>query len=279
MMVTPTCSEKDNMLPFPKIMGILNVTPDSFSDGRKYFDLNSALRHADAMIENSASIIDIGGESTRPGAAPIDTEAELSRVIPVIQAIRKKYPEIILSIDTVKYDVATAAINEGADIINDISGLNNDFRLAELASRHHKSLIIMHMLGTPASMQVNPQYNDVTEEVYNFLSSRVDQAKKIGVTDIIVDPGIGFGKTVEHNLELLRNLDRFSDIGCKVLLGISRKSFIGKTLGIDNPADRDVQTALYHAVLLSKKIGIIRVHNVELISQLKKIYELLSTDY
>jgi dihydropteroate synthase len=257
---------------FPKIMGILNITPDSFSDGGKFFDFKSAIREGISHIENGADIIDIGGESTRPGADTVTEDEEIKRVIPVIKQFKKIFPELVISIDTTKYNVAKSALDEGASIINDISALGQDIRLAKLASEYNASLIIMHIQGTPRTMQKNPFYNNVVSEIYEYLKQRIALARSFGVNSIIADIGIGFGKTLEHNLELLRNIEEFKKLDVPLCLGISRKAFIGKILGIEIPSERDIPTVLLHALLLTKNIEIIRVHNVELISMLKKIW-------
>jgi dihydropteroate synthase len=261
---------------FPKIMGILNITPDSFSDGGDNYVHQYAVEKALEMIEDGADIIDIGGESTRPGAKPVSVDDELARVIPVIEKLIKAKPDAIISIDTTKYEVAKAAIEVGAKIINDVSGLEYDERLAKLAAEKNAALVIMHMKGTPRSMQKQPQYDDLVKEVGDFLQSKIGIARKTGVQDIIIDYGIGFGKTLEHNLQLLKNTEKFNFPGTKLLLGISRKSFIDKILNIPNPKDRDMPTALIHSLLLNKLIDIIRVHNVKNIMMLKKLHNELS---
>ncbi len=261
---------------FPIIMGILNVTPDSFSDGGKYFSEQQAINHALKLLEDGADIIDIGGESTRPGAEPVSTAVEIQRVAPIIKELKKQKPETIISIDTVKYDVASAALDAGATMINDISGLDSDPEIASLAAEMNVSLVLMHIQGVPRNMQKNPVYSNVVEEVFNSLKSKIDFASSKGVKSIYADVGIGFGKTFEHNIELLKNLHKFEDLDVPLLLGISRKSFIGKMLGIDTPEMRDIPSAIIHALLLKNKIGIIRVHNVSLLNQLRKINSLLS---
>jgi len=264
-----------NQLNFPKIMGILNVTPDSFSDGGNFFDESAAIDQALKLIDDGADIIDVGGESTRPGAESVAIQEEIERVIPVIIGIRDHNKEIRISIDTTKHEVAKLAVAEGATIINDVSGLRNDERIINLAAEHNTALVIMHMLGSPGTMQNDPQYDDVLKDIHKFLDSKVQIAKKAGVKEIYADVGIGFGKTAEHNLTLLKNLSYFEKLNVPLLLGLSRKSFIGKTLGIDDPAKRDVPTALFHALTLCKEVEIIRVHNVELLKMLKDIYYLL----
>jgi len=260
-----------NKLNFPKIMGILNITPDSFSDGGNFFSTEKAFERAQILINDGAEILDIGGESSRPNAVPVRIDEEIRRVIPVIEKIKDKFPNTKISIDTVKYEVAKQAIASGADIINDISGLVMDVRLAELAAINRKQLIIMHMKGKPQDMQNNPEYNDVVFEVRSFLIEQSRLAVSMGVPTVFIDVGIGFGKTVEHNLELLRNLDKFQGIASGMLLGISRKAFIGKILNISNPSERDTATSMMHSLLLNSPIDIIRVHNVKLISDLKNL--------
>ena len=261
---------------FPKIMGVVNVTPDSFSDGGKYFAFDTAVKQAMKLLDDGADIIDIGGESSRPNAEPVSIIEEMKRVIPVISEIKSLQPNCIISVDTTKYDIASAAIDVGADIINDISGLEYDENLAVLAATKNAGLIVMHMKGMPHNMQTDPVYNDVVKEIHNFLTEKVDFASRKGVKDIIIDVGIGFGKTLEHNLELLKNIDLFSDIDAKLMLGISRKSFIGGLTGIENPKDRDTATAILHAILLKHNIDIIRVHNVQLIQTLKMLNQAIN---
>lgn len=256
---------------FPQIMGILNVTPDSFSDGGMYISEEAAIEHAYRLASLGADIIDIGGESTRPGANEVPEDEEIERVIPIVKQVRKELPNIKISIDTTKFKVAKLAIEAGANIINDVSGLNFDEKLSDLAAQNDASLIIMHMQGKPRNMQKNPVYNNVVEDVYKYLSEKTELAKAHGVKDVIVDVGIGFGKTYDHNIQLLKNIEKFNNITGKQLLGISRKSFIGKMLDIETPRTRDIATSLIHSVLLQKNIHIIRVHNVEQIVQLKKI--------
>ncbi len=260
-------------------MGILNITPDSFSDGGDFSNADAAYNHAIALQKAGADIIDIGGESSRPGALGISPQEEIGRVIPVIARLKEKVPDITISIDTTKFEVAELAIKAGADIINDISGLGSDTRLAELAAKHNRTLIIMHMQGTPREMQNSPQYDNVVEDIYNSLDSKIALARQCGVESIIADVGIGFGKTVEQNLILLNNLNRFKALGVPMLLGISRKSFIGKMLGIDNPSERDTATAFIHSLLPGFGGDIIRVHNVGTAALLMRISRMLAGNY
>lgn len=252
----------------PQIMGILNITPDSFSDGGNYHNTNLAIEKGLKMIEDGADILDIGGESTRPGAESVDTKTELGRVIPVINELKKRIPHKKISIDTTKYEVAREAIYAGADIINDISGLNYDIRLAELAAKENKALIIMHMQGNPRTMQAAPQYENVVSEVKQELASKIQVARRIGVKTIYADVGIGFGKSLDHNIELLKHHDEFEELGVNMVIGISRKSFIGKLFNLEEPVSRDVHTAFLHALLLDKNVAIFRVHNVKLHKEL-----------
>lgn len=261
------------MKPFPHIMGIVNVTPDSFSDGGETFTPEHAIAHALQLIDEGADILDIGGESSRPGADSVHAEEELRRVIPIIEAIRKHNPTIPISIDTIKYSVAEAALQAGATIINDISGLEYDVRLAKLAEQYSATLILMHMKGTPKSMQDNPTYKNVLNEVMQNLRDKIRLAKSFGVKKIMADMGIGFGKTAEHNWTLLQQHHRFAELQVPMLLGISRKSFLGAALGYNNPKDRDMATALLHALLLNTNVDTIRVHNVKLLSDLKILYQ------
>jgi dihydropteroate synthase len=242
------------------LMGILNVTPDSFSDGGRYFDQTDAVLHAFQMTKDGADIIDIGGESTRPGAEAISLEEELRRVIPVILKICQK-SHVPLSVDTYKSRVAKEALKAGADIVNDISGLRFDPKMGDVIAEAGASIIIMHIKGTPKDMQVNPHYSDVVKEVHDFLADAVESARKKGIKQIMIDPGIGFGKTVEHNLELIGRLDEFHNIGVPVLIGVSRKSFIGKILETAVEA-RLEGTAAAVAASIIHGADIVRVHDV-----------------
>lgn len=256
-------------------MGILNVTPDSFSDGGKYFSLDDAVRQACRMADEGADIIDIGGESTRPGAQEVPYSEEIRRTAPVIAAVKKILPEIEISIDTTKLETATAAADSGATIINDISGMDFDERLGALCANRGLALCLMHIQGVPRTMQANPDYSDVVKEVRESLQSKIERARSAGVREIIADIGIGFGKTVEHNWELLKNYHEFTSLGVPTLLGVSRKSFIGKTFGIDSPQERDIITAFIHALMAATPPDIVRVHNVALISSLREVHKRL----
>ncbi len=247
-----------------QIMGILNVTPDSFSDGGHFSAHDAALAHARKMIAEGASIIDIGGESTRPGALPVDADEEIRRTIPVIQSLRAEWDGLI-SIDTMKAPVAQAALEAGADIVNDVSGLTTDPEMTTVCAASDCGIVIMHMRGTPADMQKNPSYTDVVAEVREYFKDRLDVLKTHGISParLCFDPGIGFGKTLEHNLALLRHIDELAPSGFPLLLGVSRKSLIAKLTGADLPADRDAATFSFTAMARTKGIMLHRVHDVK----------------
>jgi len=253
----------------PLIMGILNVTPDSFSDGGQFFDKNKAIDHALKMIDLGADIIDVGGESTRPGARQVNAEDELKRVLPVIKGIRK-YHDVLISIDSYKSNVADSAIQAGADIINDISGMSFNDNMLAVIEKYGCPYVIMHMRGTPQTMQDNLRYKDVQNEVYNFLLKKCEVVAPYNDGRLIIDPGFGFAKNIQHNLLLLRDLIDFSFIGKPVLVGVSRKSFIGKTLGMDieNRVTGSIVSELYATL---KNADILRVHDVTQTVQAKKM--------
>ncbi len=252
------------------IMGILNVTPDSFSDGGKYFDRNSAYNHAVQMINDGADIIDIGGESTRPGSAVISEDEEMDRVLPVVEKIISGFPDAIISIDTTKSVVAEEALKLGAEIVNDISGLTFDERIIEVVKERGASLIIMHIKGKPRDMQKNPFYEDAVKEIYDYLYNQSKTAFNEGIKNIFVDPGIGFGKNIEHNFEILQRLSDFKSLGFPIVIGVSRKSFLGKTLGLE-PEERDTATSIVESSAIMNGARIIRTHNVKNGVQVKKI--------
>ncbi|MCD6080419.1 MAG: dihydropteroate synthase [Candidatus Omnitrophica bacterium] len=257
------------------IMGILNITPDSFSDGGKYLDISKAVDRAMELVDQGVDIIDIGGESTRPGAKSVSVDEELQRVIPVITAIRKKI-NIPLSIDTQKAEVAKQAIKAGADIINDVSALRFDPIMAEVVRKFNVPVILMHMKGRPRTMQTAPKYGDVVSEIYNFLANRIEWAKQRGIDEdkIIIDPGIGFGKTLEHNLEILRRLREFRSLGRPILIGTSRKSFIGIILNLP-PQERLNGTLASCALAIANGADILRVHDVKEVKELAKVMDRL----
>ncbi|PJA98616.1 MAG: dihydropteroate synthase [Ignavibacteriales bacterium CG_4_9_14_3_um_filter_30_11] len=244
------------------VMGILNVTKDSFSDGGKNYNKNDAINYALKMIENGADVIDIGGESTRPGAEGISVKEEIERIIPVVKGVINKNPNSIISIDTTKSKVAELALQEGAKIINDVNAFKKDPELIKVVKKYNASYILMHMKGTPKNMQDNPTYNDVVKEIYDFLFNKIKEIKKLGINNIFIDPGIGFGKKVEDNFQLLKRLEDFKSLGHPLLVGVSRKSFIGKTLDIDVDK-RDTASAIVEALAIKNGTKIIRTHNVE----------------
>jgi len=217
-----------------KIMGVLNVTPDSFSDGGHFTDLKKATEHAAIMIQAGADILDIGGESTRPGAEIIDENTEINRVVPIIQALRRDFPNTILSIDTRKAEVMAAALHAGANFINDINALQDDDAL-EIAAQYDVPVCLMHMQGEPQTMQISPHYDDVVQTVLDFFAERVEAclAAGIRIENLILDPGIGFGKTVEHNLQLIKNIATLKQMGAPILIGASRKSMFKTLLNRD----------------------------------------------
>jgi len=245
------------------VMGILNLTPDSFSDGGKYLDEKKAVLRAVEMAEEGADIIDIGGESTRPGSVKVDAVEEIKRILPVLKKIVKKV-NLPVSVDTYKYEVAKAALDEGAAIINDISGLGFSPKIAELTAKAKAGLILMHIKGTPANMQQDPKYKDVAGEIGAYLKESVSLALKAGnkKNSIVIDPGVGFGKTLEHNLIILKNIREFVKLGYPVMIGVSRKSFIGKILNTES--DGRLEGSLAAAVLSVKDgASIIRAHDVK----------------
>jgi dihydropteroate synthase len=243
------------------IMGILNVTPDSFSDGGRYFDSDTAVAHGLKMVEYGADFIDVGGESTRPGSAPLSVEEEIRRVIPVIEKLSNEC-DIPISIDTYKSEVAEAALDAGATIVNDITGLHLDERLPLIIAKYSASAVLMHIKGTPKTMQVNPQYDNVVEEIISYLRKSISFAQNAGVDQIIIDPGIGFGKSLEHNLVIIQQLKQFQQLGCPVMVGPSRKSFIGTIL--DLPVEQRLEgTAAVVAVSIMNGASIVRVHDVK----------------
>lgn len=246
------------------VMGIVNVTPDSFSDGGKFYSTKDAIAHASKLICEGADIIDIGGESTRPGANEISSSDELRRVIPVIKGIRSNNPDILISIDTTKAIVAKEAVEVGANIINDVSGLSFDSQMSKTVASLNAPIIIMHMKGNPRNMQKNPEYRDLIDDILYYFKERIKIATKAGIDRemIILDPGIGFGKTVEHNFQILSKLNKFSKLELPLLIGPSRKSFIGLTLNI-SPEDRVDGTAATVALGVNNGARIVRVHDVE----------------
>jgi dihydropteroate synthase len=262
----------------PRVMGIVNVTPDSFYEGSRYFGEEKTRRQGDErtkgqgdketwkegverMVSEGAYMIDIGAVSTRPGAAVVTGEEETRRLVPVLKAIRSDYPDLIISVDTYRSEVAQIAVSEGADIINDISGGTFDPDMIPFIAGSGVPFIMMHIQGTPANMQVNPSYGEVVAEVYSFLEKQCQSLAELGHQKIIVDPGFGFGKTVQHNFQLLKSLGRFTELGFPVLAGLSRKSMINKVLGT-KPEDALNGTTALNTIALMNGASILRVHDV-----------------
>ena len=256
------------------VMGIVNVTPDSFSDGGKFFSPEVAINHASKLITQGADIIDIGGESTRPGAEQVSESEELKRVIPVIEKIRTDNPTILISIDTTKASVAKHAVEAGANIINDVSGLSFDNNMAGIVQSLYVPVVIMHMKGNPQNMQLNPKYKDIVNEILDFFEMKIKIAIQSGINRsmIILDPGIGFGKTTEHNFELLSRLNEFNVLELPIMIGPSRKSFIGITLDLP-PEDRVEGTAAAVSAGVMNGANIVRVHDVKSMKRVVKIIE------
>jgi dihydropteroate synthase len=247
-----------------KLMGIVNVTPDSFSDGGLYLDCDAAIEHGVQLEREGAAILDIGGESTRPGAEPVGADTERERVVPVIEGLLAAGVSAQISVDTSKASVASAAISAGAKIVNDVTALRGDVEMASLIADAGVHCCLMHMLGEPRTMQLDPHYDDVVREVREFLLERIDHAVTAGIeeTKIVLDPGIGFGKTVEHNLELLRGLDQIVSIGRPVLVGTSRKSFLGRITGRADARQRLPGTIATNVIAYERGATLFRVHEV-----------------
>ena len=264
----------------PLLMGILNLTPDSFSDGGKFFSTDKALDHALEMLDQGADIIDAGGESTRPGAPDLSDEEECDRVVPLVKALRKARPDCTISIDTRKAKVARASLEAGADIINDVSGLQYSPDMARTVAEYQAGLVIMHMRGTPSDMQKaeNLIYKNLCGDILEFLNTEAEKAISAGVKkeSIIFDPGIGFSKSPEQNIELVRKMDFFGQSGYPVLAGFSRKTFLGKILGESVPEKRLNGNLAVSAFLFNKKTEILRVHDVREIKEIFKVLEQIS---
>lgn len=261
-MFTLNCNGRLLVVQQPLVMGIINVTPDSFYAGSRQQGTEAILRQAEKMLNEGATILDIGGQSTRPGSERISAEEELQRVIAPIIALQKKFPQAFISVDTFYAAVAREAVQAGATIINDISSGTLDVNMITTVASLKVPYVLMHMKGTPQTMQQQAQYENVTAEVLDFLSRKKAALHKTGIADVIVDPGFGFGKTTAHNFELLRNLSLFSILKAPLLLGISRKSFIWKTLGVSSDEALNGTTAL-NAIGLISGASIIRVHDVK----------------
>ncbi len=255
---------KGNLLDLnkPKIMGILNVTPDSFFDGGLYNTEKKVDIQVTKMIEDGMDILDVGGYSSRPGAKEISINEEIDRVIPVVKFIRKKYPELILSVDTFRSKVARNCLDLGIDIINDISAGCIDKNILDVVAEYNCPYIMMHMKGTPQTMQINPEYENLIKELLIYFAKRIYLAREKGIIDIIVDPGFGFGKTLDHNYTIMKKIENFKLLDLPILVGISRKSFITKQLDIDKKDSLNGTTAL-NMYFLEKNINILRVHDIK----------------
>lgn len=260
MLSPPTCSLA---LPFPCVMGIVNVTPDSFSDGGRFLAPEDALAHGLTLVREGAAILDVGGESTRPGSEAVPVEEELRRVLPVVEALAGRVG-VPVSVDTAKAEVARRALLAGAGFVNDVTALRGDAAMAEVVAEAGCPVCLMHMSGQPKTMQDDPRYDDVVDEVLRFLEARMAFALSRGIREeqILVDPGIGFGKSVEHNLTLLRHLDRLAGLGRPVLLGASRKRFLGVILGAD-PGQRMIGSVATTVAGLLAGAHVFRVHDVK----------------
>jgi dihydropteroate synthase len=262
------------------VMGILNVTPDSFSDGGLFFKEKKAIDHALRLVEEGADIIDIGGESTRPGSEPVSAQEEIRRTIPVIKAVSREV-KIPISIDTYKADVARHAIDAGASMVNDISGLRFDPDMPKVVSEYKVPVIIMHIKGRPKDMQQNPQYEALIPEILDYLRISIRLAENFGIREdmIIIDPGIGFGKTFEHNLKIVKNLKEFTRLGRPVAIGVSRKAFIGKILGDVPPSERLEGTLAAVAISIFNGANIVRVHDVKETAKVCKVADAIKKGY
>ena len=247
----------------PQIMGVLNVTPDSFSDGGEFNAVESALGQIGLMVSQGASIIDIGGESTRPGSEPVTEQQELERVIPVIEKALSQFPDALFSIDTTKYAVAEEALKRGVHFVNDVSGLQKEPRLAQLCAKYRAGYILMHSQGNPKTMQNDPGYDDVIADISSFFREKIKLARDAGVDTIILDPGIGFGKTQQHNIRIINELESFKKLGCPLMIGASRKSMIGRMLNDREVSDRVIGTVVAHYQAMLNGAKIIRVHDVK----------------
>ncbi len=250
--------------PGPALFGILNVTPDSFSDAGEFLDPESAVARAGAMLDEGAHAIDVGGESTRPGSDPVSPEEELRRVLPVVRGILAARPGAVVSVDTYRASTARAALGAGAKVVNDVTALRGDPKMAGLVADAGCPVVLMHMLGEPKTMQRDPRYGDVVREVRDFLARRAEHAISMGVEpeNVVLDPGIGFGKTLEHNLKLLNGLGALVELGFPVLVGASRKSFLGRISGSEEPKDRLFGTVATSVIAYERGASLFRVHDV-----------------
>jgi dihydropteroate synthase len=268
------CKGKVLDLTKPAVMGILNITADSFFDGGRYLSIDSQLRHAEKMLSEGASVIDIGAISSRPGAEEVCQTSELERLLPTIQAIRNYFPEVIISVDTYRPLIARAVVEHGADMVNDIYGGRFEAGMMGTIAKLKVPYIMMHMKGKPETMQDNPMYSDVVAEVTYFFEKQIMEARTYGITSIIVDPGFGFGKTIDHNYSLLASLDSFHSLGVPVMAGVSRKSMINKVLGT-RPEEALTGTIVLQTLALMNGADIIRTHDVREAMETIKLVETL----
>jgi dihydropteroate synthase len=255
------CNGKTLDLSTPKIMGILNVTPDSFYDGGRHNKLSSAVDQAGKMIQDGASIIDIGGMSSRPGAPIIDPEIERKRVLPIVKEVRKLHPDVIISVDTLRSEIAKSCIDAGADMINDISAGNFDPKMIQLVADTGVPYLMMHMQGIPENMQDAPVYSNIIEQIIQYFILKIEECRSKGIEDLIIDPGFGFGKSLDDNYKILANLNLFNILDLPVLAGISRKSMIYKLIN-KNPEEAIFGTTAAHMLALQNGASILRVHDV-----------------
>jgi dihydropteroate synthase len=271
-MYTLNCKGKLLMMDKPLVMGIINATPDSFFEGHLDKGIEGIVELASTMITDGADILDIGGQSTRPGSKRINAEEETARVVPVIEAIKTMHSDVIISVDTYHSKVAAAAVAAGASMVNDISGGNMDAGMLPTVAQLKVPYICMHMQGTPDSMQQHPQYENVTTAVVDFFIAKIAECKKAGILDVIIDPGFGFGKTIQHNFQLLKNLGVFNMFHLPVLVGISRKSTIYKTLHTDASEALNGTTVL-NTIALMNGASVLRVHDVKEAKEVVKLFE------
>ncbi|WP_159948841.1 dihydropteroate synthase [Polaribacter septentrionalilitoris] len=260
--MTINCKGKLINLSSPKVMGILNITPDSFYDGGKYKNESEILSQTEKMLIEGATFIDVGAYSSRPGAAHISEEEELHRIVPVIELLSKEFPEIIISVDTFRSKIAKETIASGAAIINDISGGNMDVKMFDTVANLQVPYILMHMLGTPQNMQKNPVYDDVIKDIIYFFAAQIYKLHQLKLNDVIIDVGFGFGKTIDHNFEILKNLSLFKSLDVPILAGISRKSMLYKTLDITAQEALNATTSA-NTIALLNGANILRVHDVK----------------
>ena len=274
--MTINCNQNLVDLSSPKVMGILNITPDSFFDGGKYKNETEILSHVEKMLFEGATFIDVGAYSSKPGATHISENEELQRIVPVIKLLIKNFPDIIISVDTFRSSVARETINAGAAIINDISGGNMDKKMFETVADLKVPYILMHMLGTPQNMQLNPVYKDVTQEIISFFAEQIFKLHQLKLNDIIIDVGFGFGKTNNHNFEILKNLSLFKSLDAPILAGISRKSMLYKALDISAQEALNATTSA-NTIALLNGANILRVHDVKEAVEAVKIMNQLSS--